>query len=210
MRLYVLIFFTFQIIHANSINFSYGIIGDLKSNPKTLSDLKDQSEIVSGDRIRINAGFNSQTNFYLIYKDANDDYSLLYDKVELKKINKSDTLYINPLPWSTFEAPIGTEIFYLINTSEPLIDLKKILLRYLDAPKKGKVKLGKKIQNMLNLLDPNSVEDLSSITNRLDKPIVGGVAFRGENDTILKPQSLIYQCEGVEGIAFQKISINHK
>ena len=70
--------------------------------------------------------------------------------------------------------------------------------------------MAKKIESLLNSIDPNAVEDLSSLTNRLDKPIVGGVAFRGDDDDTLKPQSLIYECNGANGIAFEKIIINHK
>ena len=50
---------------------------------------------------------------------------------------------------------------------------------------------------------------MASVGTRLDKPIVGGVAFRGEEDGI-KDLSLTDVCKGKFGIAFKKIILDHK
>tara|TARA_X000000368_G_C23006248_1_gene701280 strand:- start:493 stop:1101 length:609 start_codon:yes stop_codon:yes gene_type:complete len=201
----------FHLLFSNKISFNYGIIGEMKNNSDTLVNLKDQTEIVNGDKIRINLGIINNTNIYILYKDTENVYSLLYEKT--KAINSEsllDTAYVTGLSWNTFGGLPGKETFYLINSYTELVDLKKLLNRYGSAPKKAKVKMAKKIESLLNSIDPNAVEDLSSLTNRLDKPIVGGVAFRGDDDDALKPQSLIYECNGANGIAFKKIILNHK
>ena len=59
-------------------------------------------------------------------------------------------------------------------------------------------------------MDPNIQGDLALIPNRLDKPMVGGVAFRGEDDDMLRDMSLTHVCTGSDGLAFQKIVLNHK
>ena len=58
-------------------------------------------------------------------------------------------------------------------------------------------------------VSPENMGDLASIGSRLDKPIVGGVAFRGEGDEI-KDLSLTDQCVGKYGIAYKQIILNHK
>ena len=59
-------------------------------------------------------------------------------------------------------------------------------------------------------MDPNAKAELSSIASRLDKPLVGGVTFRGDGDDDLKDMSLTHECKGTGGIAFIKIVLNHK
>ena len=207
----ILLLIMFHLLFSNKISFNYGIIGEMKNNDAALVNLKDQTEIVNGDKIRINLGIVNNTNIYILYKDTENVYSLLYEKT--KTINSEsllDTAYVTALPWNTFGGLPGKETFYLINSYTELDDLKKLLNRYDSAPKKARVKMAKKIESLLNSIDPNAVEDLSSLTNRLDKPIVGGVAFRGDDDDALKPQSLIYECNGANGIAFEKIILNHK
>ncbi len=208
----ILLILMFNLLFSNKISFNYGIIGEMKNNVDVLVNLKDQTEIVNGDKIRINLGIIKNTNIYILYKDTENVYTLLYEKTKIVNDDSLlDTSYVTALPWSILEGIPGDETFYLINTYSELDDLKKLLDRYDRAPLKARSKIAKKIESLLNSIDPNAVEDLSSLTNRLDKPIVGGVAFRGEeDDSALKPQSLIYECNGVNGIAFKKIILKHK
>ena len=75
---------------------------------------------------------------------------------------------------------------------------------------KAKVKLANRIRDQIDALDPNIKGDLAFIPNRLDKPMVGGVAFRGDDDENLKDMSLTHTCTGSHGVAFQKIVLNHQ
>ena len=79
-----------------------------------------------------------------------------------------------------------------------------------DAPPKGQAKLAIRIQDKIDSLDPDIHDDLSSIASRLDKPVAGGVSFRGNEDDGLRDQSLTHECRGNSGIAFQKIVLDHK
>ena len=62
---------------------------------------------------------------------------------------------------------------------------------------------------MVDLYDPDVEDDLSSISSDLAKPVVGGVAFRGEDDDF-KDLSVTHECFGTSGIAFKKIVLIHK
>ena len=86
-----------------------------------------------------------------------------------------------------------------------------MLKKYNKAPKKGKNKLAIRIQEMINIINPEIHTDLKSISSQLDKPITGGVAFRGDdNNHQINDLSVTHQCKGSDGIAFKKIILIHK
>ena len=199
------------------ISFSYGFLGRLQanSNPDSIVELFHESIIQTNDRIRVNAGYLKNTHFYLIYNGSMEEYVLLYNEgsnLQKDSVAKAniDTLFTTLLPWSVMTDPPGDETFYLINSRAPLTDLTNLLTRYEDAPEKGKSRLVRKIQAELDDLDPTSKKELASLSSRLDKPLVGGVAFRGDDDDEIKDMSLTHKCIGKGGIAFKKIVLQHK
>ena len=199
-------------IFANSkegdIGFRYGFLSKPSYDSDSLIVLSDSSIIHTGDFLKINIGYKNKTNFCIAYRDAEGGYMSLYSSDDEKDSNQ-DTLYVYPLHWNEMNEPTGLETFYFINSNESLSDLNTMLGRYENAPPKGKSKLAVRIQDNINLYDPNVQDDLSSISSVLDKPVTGGVAFRGEDDG-LKDLSLTHKCFGSGGIAFRKIVLIHK
>ena len=199
-------------IFANSkegdIGFRYGFLSKPSYDSDSLIVLSDSSIIHTGDFLKINIGYKNKTNFCIAYRDAEGGYSPLYSSDDEKDSNQ-DTLYISALYWAKMKKPTGLETFYFINSNESLSDLNTMLGRYEEAPPKGKSKLSVRIQNKINSYDPDMQDDLSSISSVLDKPIAGGVAFRGEEDG-LKDLSVNHDCLGTGGIAFKKIVLIHK
>ena len=195
------------------ISFRYGILGHLRSQNEKITELQDSSIIYSGDEIRINAGYNKGTHLYVIYKGSAGEFMLLYPEESNAVVNMvdlPDTLYKTVLHWTPFSDPIGFETFYFINSSFVLENLSNLFKRYNKVNEKGKKKLAKKIQNELDNLDPESKQELASISGRLDKPVVGGVAFRGDDGDGLKDMSLTHSCTGNLGIAYKKFILNHQ
>ena len=190
------------------IGFRYGFLSQPAYDSDSLTVLSDSSIIHTGDFLKINIGYKNKTNFCIAYKDAEGGYMSLYSSDE-EEDSDQDTLYVYPLPWRKMDIPIGLETFYFINSNETLSDLNTILGRYERAPPKGKLKLAVRIQDKINSYDPDVQDDLSSISSVLDKPVAGGVAFRGEDDG-LKDLSLTHDCLGTGGIAFKKIVLIHK
>ena len=193
---------------AEDISFRYGFMGQLQSNPDSIIELGDKSLVHTGDAVKINIGYVNDSYFYLIYLDSDGNYFLNLPE-DSRDDNKQDTLYATILQGGLTNPP-GNETFYLLNSNEPMSELTKLLFRYESAPNKAKIKLKKKIQVELDALDPNAKAELSSIASRLDKPLVGGVTFRGDGDDELKDMSLTHECRGTGGIAFIKIVLNHK
>jgi len=190
------------------IGFRYGFLTKPSYDSDSLTILSDSSTIYTGDFLKINIGYKNKTNFCIAYKDAKGEYMLLYTSDD-EKVSNQDTLYVYPLQWIDMEKPTGLETFYFINSNESLSDMNTMLGRYENAPPKGKLKLAVRIQNKINSYDPDVQDDLSSISSELEKPVVGGVAFRGEDDGLTN-LSLTHTCFGSGGIAFKKIVLIHK
>ena len=198
-------------IFANSkegdIGFRYGFLGRPSYDSDSLIVLSDSSIIHTGDFLQINIGYKNKTNFCIAYRDANGEYMSLYTSEE--EDSSQDTLYVYPLQWTEMETPTGLETFYFINSNESLSDLNTMLGRYTRAPPKGKLKLAVRIQDKINSYDPDVQDDLSSISSVLDKPVAGGVAFRGEDDGLID-LSLTHECFGSGESAFQKVVLIHR
>ena len=197
------------------ISFTYGILGQLKSNTDSTVILSDSSVIHTGDRVRINIGYLRESNFLLIFKSSENTFDILYPDSQKKKLQSNnaviqDTIYATALSWTGFSEPPGDETFYLINSKTSLTEMNNLVSRYNKAPDKAKVKLANRIQGQIDALDPNIKGDLALIPSRLDEPMTGGVAFRGEDDETLKDMSLTHICNGFNGIAFQKIILIHR
>ena len=197
------------------ISFTYGILGQLKSNTDSTVILSDSSVIHTGDRVRINIGYLRESNFLLIFKSSENTFDILYPDSQKKKLQSNnaviqDTIYATALSWTEFSEPPGDETFYLINSKTSLTEMNNLVSRYNKAPDKAKVKLANRIQGQIDALDPNIKGDLALIPSRLDEPMTGGVAFRGEDDETLKDMSLTHICNGFNGIAFQKIILIHR
>ena len=191
-----------------NIGFRYGFLTKSTYDSDSITVLSDSSIIHTGDYLRINIGYKNKTNFSIVYRDAVGGYMMLYSSVYEKDSNQ-DTSYVTALHWANMNPPSGIETFYFINSTESLSDLNTMLGRYDKAPPKGKSKLAVRIQDKINSYDPDMQDDLSSISSVLDKPIAGGVAFRGEEDG-LKDLSVTHDCLGTGGIAFKKIVLIHK
>ena len=191
------------------IGFRYGFLSKPTYESNDITVLSDSSIIHTGDLLQINIGYQNKTNFCIVYKAADGEYMKLYPKDDKKESNQ-DTVYVYPLQWSEMRKPPGIETFYFINSTESLSDLVTMLGRYDEAPPRGQEKLAKRIQEKIDSLDPDIQDDLSSISSGLAKPVVGGVAFRGEDDDDLKDISDTHECLGIGGIAFKKIVLIHK
>ena len=200
--------FIFANSNEGDIGFRYGFLTQPSYDSDSLTVLSDSSIIHTGDFLKINIGYKNKTNFCIAYRDAKGEYMSLYSSDD-KEDSSQDTLYAYPLQWSEMGAPTGLETFYFINSNESLSGLNTMLERYGREPPKGKSKLAVRIQDKINSYDPDVQDDLSSISSVLDKPVAGGVAFRGEDDG-LKALSLTNECIGTGGIAFKKIVLIHK
>ena len=191
------------------IGFRYGLLGRVESKPDSTVVLSDSSIIYTGDEVQVNVGFLSESSFLLIFKGSQGEFDLLYDN-STEAASKQDTTYRIAYPFNAFTDPPGLETFYLINSITPQLELIKLIGRYEKAPEKAQVKLANQIQAKIDALNSSIKGDIADVQFRLDKPMVGGVSFRGEEDEGIHNMSVTHECKGSGGVAFQKIVFNHR
>ena len=195
------------------IGFRYGLLGRVESKPDSTVVLSDSSIIYTGDEVQVNVGFLSESSFLLIFKGSKDEFYLFYDysgSINSNAVSKQDTTYKIAFAFNAFTDPPGLETFYLINSITPQLELIKLIERFQNAPEKAQVKLANQIQAKIDALNPSIKGDIADVQFRLDKPMVGGVSFRGEEDDTIHDMSVTHECKGSGGVAFQKIVLNHR
>ena len=213
MKFFLIICFYLSLVYSNEkidLGFKYGMIAQLSSNSDSTISISDSSIVSTGDKVRLNIGYLSESHFIVIFKGSKGEFWLAYSSVDdMHSVKASDSTYVTAVPFSVFEEPSGFETFYLINSIEPFDYLIKIMNRYEKAPLKAKAKLANRIQAFLDEIDPLSKGDLATVQSRLDRPMVGGVSFRGEKQVGINPMSLTHVCHGSGSIIFKKIILNH-
>ena len=195
------------------IGFRYGLMGRLETQTDSTVVLSDSSIIHTGDEVQVNVGFLSESSFLLIFKGSEDEYSLFYNysgSLNSNATSRQDTTYKIAFAFNKFIGTPGPETFYLINSITPQLKLIKLIGRYEEAPTKAQEKLANQIQANLDALNPSIKGDIGNVQIRLDKPMVGGVSFRGEDDDVIHAMSVTHECKGLGGVAFQKIVLNHR
>ena len=195
------------------IGFRYGLLGRFESKPDSTVELSDSSIIYTGDEVQVNVGFLSESSFLLIFKGSKGEFQLLYDNssdINTNATSNQDTTYKIAYAFNALIDPPGLETFYFINSIVPQEELIKLLERYRRAPERAQVKLANQIKAKIDALNPNIKGDIADVQTRLDKPIVGGVSFRGEEDDGMHDMSVTHECKGSDGVAFQKIVLNHR
>ena len=207
----ILFSIVFPINEEENISFQYGMLGRLESNNNQIIELQDSSTLYTGDEVRINAGYQKGTYFYVIYKGSEGEFAILYPEEKEKVVDIAelpDTIYPTILNWSKLTDPPGYESFFMINSNFELENLLVLFKRYNKVNEKDKMELAVQIQDEIDKW--GGTQDLASSSNRMDAVVVGGLTFRGDDDGGLKDMSLTHSCKGEFGIAFKKIIINHQ
>ena len=88
---------------------------------------------------------------------------------------------------------------------------KKKVGRFVEFEQSSKNKVRERlagnIQNILDGFYPKT-RDIASFSSNLEKPILGGVTLRGDNDSLLTQFHLTHNCKGEKGMAIKKIVLN--
>ena len=208
-----LISLVFSIDEQDDIGFLYGVLGHLNFQNDTTTVLQDTSVIHTGDEVRINVGYQKETHFYVIFNDSEGEFDLLYpgnNKMIDNMVDLPDTIYTTVLHWTQFSDPAGYETFFLINSNNEQEHLLDLFMHYEKVNDKGRKKVAKKIQQEIEKIDPENKRNLKSVGSRLDKPIMGGITYRADDEDEVMDISLTHYCRGSSGIAFKKILLDHK
>jgi hypothetical protein len=191
-----------------NISFRYGIIGQKEIDMDSLFSISDNSILESGDQIKLNFDFEKGSCFYVVTLSKEGEYGMLYsssseDREEVGNIFTS-------LEWQKLGQANTPELFTLISSKSQLKKLEDLFVKYKNAKKVSKKRFHKRIKLQLESLENfNPDETKEKMVQRLEKPIIGGVTYRGMMEGVLMEQSLTHTSTG-EGVAIAQINISVK
>ena len=189
--------------------FRYGFIGKKPTNLDSLFIVENASTLNSGDQLRLNVEFEKGTFSYIIYQSSQNEFGLLYSSSSQSETEYSDAIY-STLNWRMLDNQVGDETFFLLSSQSRLFALEELFKDYDQAKSKSKQRIGKKIVRELDSFQNEGKDKKSSqLVQRLEKPVIGGVTFRGASEELIVEQSLTHSAIG-DKRAIAVIKINHE
>ena len=170
---------------AGEVSFRYGFIGKQGTGDETLAVIEAGATLHSGDPLKLNFEHSKGTWFYICYRSTLDEYALLYS-AKGRKSQQSEVAF-GTLGWLALDQNVGEENFILIAAEKRLKKLEKFLASYKKAKGKSRKRYFKRIHALIeDLQGVQSAGKGAVLAQRLEKPVIGGVAFRGrQNDEVL-------------------------
>ena len=209
---FVILFFSALLIAQDSndlISFRYGFIGQEADNPDSLFIVEDGSVLNSGDGLKLNFEFEKGTFSYVAHLSPEEDYALLYSSSSQEEPEKADAIFTT-LGWQSLDDVTGDEVFFLLSSGERLQKLEDLFGKYNQAKGKSRRKFSKRIASELeNLEKIDETKKSSQLVQRLEKPVMGGVTFRGAPVGLVMEQNLTHKSES-EKRAVAVFRIQHK
>ena len=195
---FVILFFSALLIAQDSndlISFRYGFIGQEADNPDGLFHVEDGSVLNSGDGFKLNFEFGKGTFSYVAHLSSKEEYALLYSSSSQEEPEKTDAIFTT-LGWQSLDDVTGDEVFYLLSSGDRLQKLEDLFGKYNQAKGKSRRKFSKRIASELeNLEKIDESKKSSQLVQRLEKPVMGGVTFRGSPVGLVMELNLTHKSE---------------
>ena len=196
---FVILFFSALLIAQDSnelISFRYGFIGQEEDNPDSLFIVEDGSVLNSGDGFKLNFEFGKGTFSYVAHLSSKEEYALLYSSSSQEETEKTDAIFTT-LGWKILDNKTGDEVFFLLSSSDRLLKLENLFDKHNQAKGKSRRKFSKRIASELRDLEKiDDTKKSSQLVQRLEKPVMGGVTFRGGPVGLVMEQNLTHRSEG--------------
>ena len=171
--------------------------------------MEDGSVLNSGDGLKLNFEFEKGTFSYVAHLSSKEEYALLYSSSSQEEPEKADAIFTT-LGWQSLDEVTGYEVFFLLSSGERLQKLEDLFGKYNQAKGKSRRKFSKRIARELeNLEKIDDTKKSSQLVQRLEKPVMGGVTFRGAPVGLVMEQNLTHKSES-EKRAVAVFRIQHK
>jgi hypothetical protein len=178
------------------IFFRYGLVAIESTNEDSIYIIEENTILKKGDKIRLNLEYQKGNFFYVLYHSSNEEIQMLFSSTSYNIKTESDSIF-TALSWMEIEHTRAEERFYMISSNEQLINLENNYKNYINSRGKNKQKFYRQIENEIaNLQISKFSNKKTSLVNRLEKPVIGGVTFRGKINITLIEQSLTHKCKG--------------
>ena len=193
---------------AGEVSFRYGFIGKQGTGDETLAVIEAGATLHSGDPLKLNFEHSKGTWFYICYRSTLDEYALLYS-AKGRKSKKSEVAF-GTLGWLALDQNVGEENFILIASEKRLKKLEKFLASYKKAKGKSRKRFFKRIHALIEKLHGGkSAGKVAVLNQRLEKPVIGGVAFRDSQSDGISAKSLTHEASG-DDVALTMFVIQHR
>lgn len=159
--------------------------GALAGKEKKFVSITKDTALKSGDEMKMYVELGKDCFVYLIYQNSIGEVSVLFPSNGFKQFTsdyKVGRPYLIPKgrDWYRLDKNLGTETFYLLGSSERLIELEAMIGDYLSADKSKKPDMAK-----------NIIAEIRSVRKRFknfatlaEKPITIGGNVRGIGETV--------------------------
>ena len=197
---------------AEVLSFRYGVLGE--DDQKSIFVVEKGQVLKSGDLLKLNFQYSKAASFYVCYLSSDDEYVLIYSSNAKSRGlqgsgEEADAMY-ETLGWMALDNNTGLETFILIASDEPLDMLKELVSNYERAKGKSRKRFHKRITQHLKDLEDGLIKVSGvSLTQRLEKPVIAGVTFRGTTETELSENALTHEASG-HRIALAAFEIGHQ
>jgi hypothetical protein len=187
-------------------SFKYGIVGKHAHETDEYFTVEDSSVLHSGEYVRVNLCLNGGGFFYVIWQASNGD--LIYLNPEMKSVSKGGAEEIFTTDWLKLDDDKGLETLYMLSSRERLEGLENLLGRFTCYLEKSGSSLNSELAAEISKLKMKTGSQASepALKKRVEKPIEGGVVFRGPAEN---KDELHFEATGRE-LAFKEIRIIHK
>ncbi|SVB25876.1 uncharacterized protein METZ01_LOCUS178730 [marine metagenome] len=194
------------------MSFRYGVLS--QDNQNSVFIVEQGQALKSGDLLKLNFEYPKNASFYVCYLSSADEYLLVYstgaESRGLQETGEEAEAMYETLGWLALDDHTGVETFILIASTEPLSRLEELVDNYDQAKGKSRKRFHKRITQHLKDLEDGFVKEAGvQLTQRLEKPVIAGVTFRGTTDAGLSENTLSHAASG-QRLALAVFEIGHK
>ena len=195
-------------VHAGEVSFHYGFVGKHRTGGDSLTLIEDGTTLRSDEAFKLNVEYPAAVRFYVLYLSSEGEYALLYSSKG--KNEGQQGIRFATLDWMTLDKNLGEEKFTLIASDKRLREFERSLARYQKSSGSSRERFQRRIHIILDKLErgPSSSTGVT-LLQRLEKPVIGSVTFRGKKTSALASNALGYKASG-ERVALAIFTIQHQ
>jgi len=186
--------------------FHYGFVAKFSTDNNAVL-VEDGATLISGTEFKVNLSYPAVASMYVLHLSTKQVYSLLDIPKDIKS-SPSDN-HFDTSGWQVLDDEVGDEVFYLIGSSARLIEFEQALKRYTTSTGERRVRFHQRLDALVQRYSRAPPGASTGLAQRLDRPVLGTVVFRGAKGQQDLSRALTHQLSGSDVVA-AKFVIKHR
>lgn len=186
--------------------FRYGFVAKFLTGDNAVL-IEDGATLASGDQFKVNFSHSTGTWMYVLHRSPKQEYSLLYLSKDIKGSPTGDAF--DTSGWHRLDDELGDKVFYLIGSSARLIEFEQALKRYTTSTGERRARFHQRLDALVKRYSRPPPGASTRLAQRLDRPVLGTVVFRGAKGQQDLSRALTHQLSGSDVVAV-KFVIRHR